>query len=153
MKKFLILFLVCLAQNLFSQNNGNKKPKDDLRDNLENYKKEEIIADENQIYNTAGLEILPDFPGGYEAFQKFLNSNFIPPREKPELKGKVYTTFIIEKDGSISDINIIKDLGFGTKEEAIRVLKLSPKWNPGKQNDKLVRVLFSAPIFVNTPIK
>lgn len=134
MKKFLILILICCVQNVFSQSKKNEK---------------KITEDENTIYNTAGLDVQPQFPEGYDAFQKFLNTNFIPPQDQPKLKGKIYTTFIVEKDGSLSDIKIVRDLGFGTKEEAIRVLKSSPKWTPGKHNDKLVRVLFSAPILVN----
>ena len=153
MKKFLILILICCVQNVFSQNKENQKTKDDLKGNLDNYQKQEVIADENQLYNAAGLEVKPSFPGVYDAFQKFLTTNFILPKDKSNLKGKIYTTFIVEKDGSLSNINVLRDLGFGTKEEAIRVLKSSPKWSPGKQNDKLVRVLFSAPILVNIPAK
>lgn len=58
-------------------------------------------------------------------------------------------TFIIEKDGSLSDIKTIRDLKHGTGDEAIKVLKTSPKWIPGKQNGELVRVLYSIPIPIN----
>lgn len=138
MKKFLILILICCVQNVFSQSKKTEKT---------------IPEDESTIYNTAGLDEQPQFPGGIEEFYKFLNTNFVIPQDKPKLKGKIYTTFIVEKDGSLSDIKVLRDLGFGTKEEAIRVLNSSPKWTPGKQNGKLVRVLFSAPILVNNPIK
>lgn len=138
MKKFLILILICCVQNVFSQSKKTEKT---------------IPDDENTIYNTAGLDVQPQFPGGIEEFYKFLNTNFVIPQDKPKLKGKIYTTFIVEKDGSLSDIKVLRDLGFGTKEEAIRVLKSSPIWIPGKQNGKLIRVLFSAPIVVNNPIK
>ncbi|WP_427875006.1 energy transducer TonB [Flavobacterium sp. MMS24-S5] len=107
----------------------------------------EVIEDKNDVYNTAGIEVKPEFPGGQEALERFLKDNFKNP--KKDLKGKVYATFIIEKDGLLSDIKTIRDLGFGTKEEAIRVLKLSPKWNPGKQNEKVVRVLYAMPIVVD----
>jgi len=107
----------------------------------------EVVEEENQVHNTAGLEVRPEFPGGQEALDRFLKDNYKNP--KKDLKGKVYATFIIEKDGSLSDIKTIRDLGFGTKEEAIRVLKLSPKWNPGKQNEKVVRVLYAIPIVVD----
>ena len=138
MKKFLIMILICSLQNVFSQSKKTEK---------------KTPEDENTIYNTAGLDEQPQFPGGYDALQKFLNTNFTPPKDQTTLKGKIYTTFIVEKDGSLSDIKVLRDLGFGTKEEAIRVLNNSPKWTPGKQNGKLVRVLFSAPILVNNPIK
>ena len=57
-------------------------------------------------------------------------------------------TFIVEKDGSLSDLKVIRDLGYGTGKEAIRTLKTSPKWIPGKQNDKPVRVLYAIPVLV-----
>ena len=68
---------------------------------------------------------------------------------KPDIKGKIYTTFIIEKDGSLNDVKILRDCGFGTGQETIRVLKLSPKWIPGKLKNKEVRVLYSLPVIVN----
>lgn len=106
-----------------------------------------VIEEENQVYNTAGIEVRPEFPGGEEALNKYLKDNYKNPQK--DLKGKVYATFIIEKDGSLSDIKILRDLGYGTGTEAIRVLKKSPKWTPGKQNDKVVRVLYSIPTIVN----
>jgi len=106
-----------------------------------------VIEEENPVYNTAGIEVKPEFPGGQEALDRFLKDNFNNP--KKDLKGKVYATFIIEKDGSLSDIKILRDIGHGTGTEAIRVLKNSPKWSPGKQNDKTVRVLYSIPIVIN----
>ncbi|MDR6760561.1 hypothetical protein J2Y38_000740 [Flavobacterium sp. 2755] len=62
-------------------------------------------------------------------------------------------TFIIEKDGSLSDIKVLRDIGLGTGAEAIRVLKTSPKWIPGKQNNNVVRALYSLPIPVNNFLK
>lgn len=100
---------------------------------------------ENDVYNTAGITEKPDFPGGIMEFYKFVGNNFKTP-EQPNLKGKVYITFIIEKDGSLSDIKNIRDIGFGTGEEAIRVLKICPKWIPGKLNGVPVRVMYSLPI-------
>lgn len=134
MKKFLFLIFICFIQNIFSQSKNTETS---------------ISLTEDQIYNTTGLDVTPEFPGGVQKFHKFVNENYIKPNEKSNLKGKIYTTFIIEKDGSLTDIKILKDLGFGTGNEAIRVLNLSPKWIPGKQNGKIVRVLFSAPILVN----
>ncbi|RTY76028.1 energy transducer TonB [Flavobacterium sp. LS1R10] len=104
---------------------------------------------ENEVYNTAGLTEKPDFPGGISEFYKFVGNNFKTP-EQPNLKGKVYITFIIEKDGSLSDIKNIRDIGFGTGEEAIRVLKICPKWIPGKMNGVPVRVMYSLPITLHS---
>ncbi|MDI6033109.1 M56 family metallopeptidase [Flavobacterium sp. LB2P84] len=104
---------------------------------------------ENEVYNTAGITEKPDFPGGIMEFYKFVGNNFKTP-EQPNLKGKVYITFIIEKDGSLSDIKNIRDIGFGTGEEAIRVLKICPKWIPGKMNGVPVRVMYSLPITIQS---
>ncbi|WP_228526604.1 MULTISPECIES: energy transducer TonB [unclassified Flavobacterium] len=111
-----------------------------------------VIEEKNQVYNTAGLEVKPEFPGGKEAFDKFIKENYKNPKNT-EIKGRVYLTFIIEKDGSLSDIKVLRDIGFETGSEAIRVLKLSPKWIPGKQNNNVVRTLFSVPISVNDFVK
>lgn len=104
---------------------------------------------ENEVYNTAGITEKPDFPGGIMEFYKFVGNNFKTP-EQPNLKGKVYITFIVEKDGSLSDIKNIRDIGFGTGEEAIRVLKICPKWIPGKLNGVPVRVMYSLPITIQS---
>lgn len=104
---------------------------------------------ENEVYNTAGITEKPDFPGGIMEFYKFVGNNFKTP-EQPNLKGKVYITFIIEKDGSLSDIKNIRDIGFGTGEEAIRVLKICPNWIPGKLNGVPVRVMYSLPISIQS---
>lgn len=143
MKKFLIIILVFVGQTLFSQNKEEKRTRDNLKDNLKNYEKEEIIFDENQVYNSAGLEILPSFPGGKVKLYQFIDDNYKKSNKKPTHQGKLYATFIIEKDGSLSDIKVLRDIGFGTGEELIRVLKLSPKWKPGKQKGKEVRTLYS----------
>jgi hypothetical protein len=101
------------------------------------------------VYTTAGITEKPDFPGGIMEFYKFVGNNFKTP-EQPNLKGKVYITFIIEKDGSISDVKNIRDIGFGTGDEAVRVIKSSPKWIPGKMNGEPVRVMYSLPITIQS---
>lgn len=108
----------------------------------------EIKDSDDNIYNTAGIDVRPEFFGGMEKFYKFIGSNFKMPQE--EVKGKVFVTFIIEKDGSLSDIKVLRDIGFGTGAEAIRVLSQSPKWKPGELAGKKVRVHYSLPISVDT---
>src|SRR6476660_1479648 len=80
----------------------------------------DIVEEDTTVHNMAGIETKPEFPGGINEFRKFIASNFQIPDE-PGLKGNVYVTFIIEKDGSISDIKVLRDIGFGTSEEAKRV--------------------------------
>jgi periplasmic protein TonB len=109
----------------------------------------EIIQEDNNVYNTAGIEVKPDFPGGMEKFYKFVGNNYKTPEEEG-LKGKVYVTFVVEKDGSLTDIKVLRDIGYGTGAEAIRVLKKCPRWTPGEQNGKKVRVLYSLPITIQS---
>ena len=109
----------------------------------------QVVEEDNSIYNTAGIEVKPDFPGGLEKFYKFVGKNFQVPEEEG-LKGKVFVTFVVEKDGSLTDIKVLRDIGYGTGKEAIRVLKSCPRWNPGEQNGKKVRVLYSLPISIQS---
>lgn len=111
--------------------------------------KEVVEEVDDQIYNTAGIEVKPDFPGGIDKFYKFIGKNYRVPEESG-LKGKVFVSFVVEKDGSLTDIKVLRDIGYGTGKEAIRVLKSCPKWTPGEQNGKKVRVLYSLPISIES---
>ena len=108
-----------------------------------------VVEEDNSIYNTAGIEVKPDFPGGMEKFYKFVGNNYQTP-EEDGLKGKVYVTFVVEKDGSLTYIKVLRDIGYGTGKEAIRVLNKCPRWTPGEQNGKKVRVLYSLPITIQS---
>ncbi len=92
----------------------------------------------------------PEFPGGILEFYKFIGKNFKMPDEasKNKIQGKIFIEFMIEKDGSLSEFKIVKDLGYGIGEEAIRALKLSPSWTPGSEDGKPIRVLYSLPITI-----
>jgi len=108
-----------------------------------------VVEEDNTVYNTAGIEVKPDFPGGMDKFNAFVAKNYQAPEEEG-LKGKVYVTFVVEKDGSLTDIKVLRDIGYGTGTEAIRVLKKCPKWTPGEQNGKKVRCTFSLPISIQS---
>ncbi|HRN98317.1 MAG TPA: energy transducer TonB [Flavobacterium sp.] len=99
------------------------------------------------VESMASIETRPEYPGGIDKFYKFIATNTIPS-ENPEFAGgKVFASFVIEKDGTLSDIKILRDnAGFGMADEVIRVLKMSPKWTPGVQNGKPVRVQYSIPV-------
>ncbi len=109
----------------------------------------QVTEEDNGIYNLAGIELKPDFPGGMDKFYKFIGKNYQVPEEEG-LKGKVFVSFVVEKDGSLTDIKVIRDIGYGTGKEAMRVLKSCPRWNPGEQNGKKVRVLYSLPISIQS---
>ncbi len=98
------------------------------------------------------IETQPEFPGGKEMFYKFIGENFKIPSEaeKNKVSGKLYLQFIVEKEGTLSEIKVLKDLGYGLGNEAIRLLKLSKNWTPGSINGKPVRVLYSLPITIQS---
>lgn len=97
-----------------------------------------------------GLSKVKEFSGGLNNFIKFVSENYRQPEVEGGLYGKVIVSFVIDIDGSLVDIKVIKDLGFGTGKEAIRVLKLCPKWTPGVQDGKPVRCEFTLPINIDT---
>lgn len=103
---------------------------------------------DNNVYTTAGVEEFPEFPGGMAAWSKFIQKNLRYPYMAQEigLQGKVFVSFVIEKDGSVSDVSLVKGIGGGCDEEALRVIKKSPKWKAGKQNKTAVRVRYNMPI-------
>lgn len=107
---------------------------------------------QDSIYNSAFLDKSPEYSGGMELFYKFVGENFTISDEgiKEKISGKVFITFIVEKDGSLSNFKILREIGYGTGEETVRVLKLSPKWKPGEIKGKPVRVQYSLPITVRT---
>ncbi|NNT70656.1 energy transducer TonB [Flavobacterium sp. IMCC34852] len=94
------------------------------------------------------LEKKPEPKKGLQHFYKFIGSNFKPTRDgvKNKVKGKIYLNFVVDKDGKISDIKIIRGLGYGLDEEAIRVLEEYPEWFPGEQRGVAVRCMYSLPI-------
>jgi len=109
-----------------------------------------ILSDnENAIVTAISLDKLPEFPGGIAKFYNYVGNHF----EKPELEGvnkiKVLISFVIEKDGSMTDILVKKDPGYGLGKEAIRVLKsLRTKWKPGMIGSKAVRTAYDLPITI-----
>jgi len=102
--------------------------------------------DSNEILIDA--EERPKFIEGEEALKAFINKNIIYPSYAKEnnIEGRVIVRFVVEKDGSISNTDILRKLGFGCDEEVIRLIKSMPKWVPGKQNGKPIRVYFTLPI-------
>jgi TonB family protein len=98
-------------------------------------------------------ETMPNYPTGLANFYKFIGSKYRYPSEasKRGVSGRVLITFVVEKDGSLVDFKVIKDLGYGTGEQAIAVLKKSSKWHPGKQHGVPVRVQFTLPLMLQLP--
>ena len=105
---------------------------------------EEIV--EAEIFTI--VEEMPDFPGGMAKLADYLAKNIKYPQMAREsgIQGRVFVNFVIEPDGSVSNVNVMRSLGGGCDEEAIRVVKSMPKWKPGKQRGKPVRVSYILPV-------
>lgn len=105
---------------------------------------EEVV--ETQIFTV--VEEMPSFPGGDESRIKFLMENIKYPQMAKEsgIQGTVYVTFVVNEKGKVADVKVLRGIGGGCDEEAIRVVNLMPAWNPGKQSGKAVRVQFNMPI-------
>lgn len=100
------------------------------------------ILNEGNIYELTQLDPNPKFEVDRSIFMR-VQSNYNRSEETKDLKGNVVVNFIIEKDGTLSNFKIIKDLSFGTGEELIRVLKKTGKWNPGIKDREPVRTSFT----------
>jgi len=102
--------------------------------------------DPNKIFTAVEQE--PSFNGGIDKFYKYLQNNIRYPAVAKEnnVQGKVFVTFVVEKDGSLTDIKVVRGIGSGCDEEAMRVLRNSPKWKAGIQNGRPVRVQYTMPI-------
>ena len=117
-----------------------------------------IKGDTTQIVNTQIVEVSnpvvefpdvePDFPGGYSNWINWLSDNFVYPDLDLEMgnQGVVYLQFVVEKDGSITDVEVIKGVSSGIDREAKRLLKKSPKWTPGEVSGQQVRTRLRLPI-------
>ena len=116
-------------------------------------KAKEVIAqpeppkeEETKVFDV--VEQMPSFPGGPSALMQFLSSNIKYPvvAEENGVQGRVVCTFVVEKDGSITDVRVIKSVDPSLDKEAMRVVKSMPKWIPGKQNGSAVRVKYTVPV-------
>ncbi|SDE79974.1 TonB family C-terminal domain-containing protein [Dyadobacter soli] len=96
-----------------------------------------------------GVEPQPEYPGGTHAMYKFISANLRMPAKarKAGVSGRVFTSFKVEVTGEITNVTVLKGLGFGCDEEAVRLVKSMPKWKPGKQNGQFVKGRYTLPIF------
>ena len=106
----------------------------------------DMTPDKNGVYQI--VEEMPKFPGGEDALMDYVSKNVVYPKEAQEkgISGRVFVGFIVEKDGSVSDVKVLRGIGGGCDEEAVRVISGLPKWKPGKQEGKPVRVSYQMPI-------
>ena len=120
---------------------------DDGKDYIVGLLKEDANpADPNRAFDV--VEEMPQFPGGPSKLFEFLaqNVNYPTEAEKANIQGRVIATFVVEKDGSISNAKVVKSIDPSLDAEALRVINAMPNWIPGKQNGKEVRVKYTVPI-------
>ena len=105
---------------------------------------EEVV--EQEIFQI--VEEMPAFPGGEAKLMEYVGKNVKYPQIAREsgIKGRVFVSFVVEPDGSVSNVKVLRGIGGGCDEEAMRVVKAMPKWKPGKQRGKAVRVSYMLPV-------
>jgi len=105
-----------------------------------------VDAEEKSLFTI--VEEMPTFPGGEAGRVKFLAENITYPPQAAEngIQGTVYVSFIVKKNGRVADVKVLRGIGGGCDEEALRVVKMMPNWIPGKQNGKVVDVLYNMPV-------
>ncbi|MES2455752.1 MAG: energy transducer TonB [Bacteroidota bacterium] len=105
-------------------------------------------TENSDILDATGVEVYPEFEGGMKGWAKYLQRNLNYPLDAQEIgkQGKVFISFVVERDGSISNVMLVKGVYNSMDQEAIRVIKKSPHWKPGKQNGRNVRVRYNMPI-------
>ncbi len=105
---------------------------------------QEVVEEEIFVF----VEEQPGFPGGDAELYKYLGENIKYPdlARNGNIEGQVFVRFVVEKDGSISNVRVMRDIGGGCGNEAVRVVKAMPKWKPGKQRGKAVRTEFNLPV-------
>lgn len=148
MKKIITLsaLLVLLGSNLRAQNVINPTNEKDGPTILRAVGDDSTTSDNEKVYQV--VEQQPSFPGGREELFKYLAYNVKYPIDaaKNKIEGRVLVTFVVEHDGSISNVNVANSVYPSLDKESIRVVSGMPKWIPGKANGKTVRVKYTIPI-------
>ena len=111
-----------------------------------NAQKTVVSQTDQKVFDT--VEQMPEYPGGMQAMIEFLQTNMKYPEDaaKQKVEGRVMVQFVVETDGSVSDVHVAKQVFPSLDAEAIRVVQAMPKWMPGKEKGKVVRVKYNLPI-------
>ena len=107
---------------------------------------EVVLEDENEVFTV--VEQNPEYPGGYDAMMAFVKQNMKYPANarRLQIEGTVYVGFVVNKDGTISDVKVLRGIMAECDKEAVRVIKMMPPWKPGRQNGRNVNVRFTVPL-------
>jgi protein TonB len=138
MKTLLLSFLFLFAGAAMAQNETIVPPAPGSND--------VTVQPNDNVYTY--VEQMPEFPGGENALMEFLRKNLHYPATAREqgVEGRVIVRFVVNEAGLISEISILRDIGSGCGAEAVRVVKMMPKWKPGKQNGKPVKTYYTLPV-------
>ena len=118
-------------------------------DSTQNYASDAKLEDEDEVFiSVGGIEDTPIFPGGDKAMYEFLAKNLKYPQAAKDsnIQGTVYVQFVVEQDGSVTNVKIMNDIGGGCGEEALRVVKMMPNWEFGEKRVRKTRTELNLPI-------
>jgi protein TonB len=137
-------FLVVKAQQPPPKN--PKDPDSDVLINMPPGANAQTSLDTGKVYTSVEQE--PSFPGGPKRWSEYIKANLKYPEvaKANDVQGRVFVTFVVERDGSVTNPKILRGIGNGCDEEVVRLLKNCPKWNPGMQNGKALRVQYIVPV-------
>ncbi len=138
-----LIFSISVTDRVVAQSDTEAKKVENAQEPVKKSQKEEVIF--------TVVEKMPEYSGGKEAMFKFISNNVKYPEEarKSGKQGTVYITYVVEKDGKVNDVRLIRGFDKACDEEAMRVVKMMPNWKPGMQRGEAVRVQYSLPITFN----
>ena len=137
----LLLFANCKS----NENNTSEKNTVDAPENVGTQVAKATVSDDDEVYGA--VDVMPEYPGGTTAMFDFIQKNVKYPEsaKKKGIEGRVFVQFVVEKDGSLSSFTVLRGVSDDIDAEAIRVLKMMPKWKPGMKDGKPVRVQYTMP--------
>lgn len=135
-----LIFSISVTDRVIAQTDSEAKKVEKAQEPVTKSQKDE------EIFTV--VEEMPSFPGGKDAMFKFISTNIKYPESarKNGVHGRVFISYVVEKDGKINDVEIIRGFDKECDAEALRVVKMMPNWNPGKEKGKAVRTKFNLPI-------
>lgn len=141
-----VVLLVLSPDSSIATNRRKDKKKHEAKSAVNQVKQENQDGGSDYVYMT--VEEMPEFPGGVNELVSFVARNLKYPSEaqRKGIQGKVFVGFVVEKDGSVGNVRVVDGVDFDLDAEAVRVVRLLPKWHPGKVKGEAVRVSYTIPI-------
>lgn len=149
MKRLYIIFFIFSFHSVSSIAQNNPKKIEEIRDKDCGGDFEVPNDKLNEIYANVCFEKLAHYSDGYELLNAFIRNNFKVDKNIENKKGRIIIEFIVERDGSLSNYKVIRDLGFNSGLEVIRILKLTKGWVPASHKGKILRTRIIIPILID----